>query len=264
MWSKFNIQIITIPTSNVKRIHQTMKDTGIEHYNINTFEPAKKRKNNGKKDLSLLDIMSHNHTDCTARNITKNHINIIKSAFKNRMENILVMEDDVTFRLNIDNKVNRVIEWLDTKKGWDIIYFGYCTWPVPFSILQSRDIVWLPSALLGHCYLLSRRGMMKVLRTYRRKSNYHIEKVLLESDLNMYGIYPSIAFQIEPPSLYTRAMDMMHVNINHNTLFITLEHISVILPVLIIIIIILYIYASSKKSYQSSSAFLRCLASPNV
>jgi hypothetical protein len=245
MWSYFNIHIITIPTSNFTRIKQKMYEAGITNYKIHTFEPAKKQANTGLDRLGLLDIMSHDHCDSTSRNITKNHVNVIKYAFSQKLKHVLIMEDDVEIKTT-PTKLNRIIDWVENN-DWDILYFGHCPWPVMFSTFRTIDIVKVISPLLGHCYLLSYRGMSKVINIYRKLKSIQLEKLLIASNLNSFAIFTSIAHQIEAPGLYRKAMEKLGMNIPHNTLFTVCEYIAVLIPIITVVVLVCIIIYIKKK-----------------
>ena len=237
MWEKFNIRILTIPTSNFPRIKDKMEKAGIQTYKIHTYPSAKKTSNKGGKNIDFLDILAHDHIDETSLNITRNHVNVISESFAEGLENVLILEDDVEFSVS-SQKLEKIQNWI-SNNNWDILYFGHCPWPIIFNIPVAKDIVKTFSPLLAHCYLLNRRGMSKVIQTYRKKKLLQFERLLQASNLRSYAVLPSIAYQIDPPGLYSNAVEKLNLPcISHNKVFYSMEIIAVCMPIIISMILV--------------------------
>jgi hypothetical protein len=245
-----NIKVITIPSSNFSRIQTNMESCGIKNYEILTYTPAKKTDNVGMKNLSVFDILEYNNVDSTSRNITRNHILTMEKCIRDGLKYAMITEDDIRFSCTSeDEKIRRITAWMNTHQ-WDIMYFGHCPWPVLFSTFETTDIVKVKTPLLAHCYLITTKAMKKIIRLYARKKSITIERLLLKANLKMYAVFPSIAHQIDPPGLYTRAMNKLRFPVHHNTLFTALEYTAVVIPYMGFLILLSIVFLKIKKVYK--------------
>lgn len=238
VWEYFNIKVLTIETGDKKRIRQELNKVGIKNSKINIFKGAKKRKNDGKKDLTLIDIFKHSHYDETSINLTSNHIKIIDNAYKRKLENILIFEDDFVF-INFDiKKLERIVEWLKSNE-WDVFYFGQCGWPIFLSIPIKKDIVKVFTPLMAHSYVLSREGMRKVLEYYNGNEMLHFDKLLCNATKNKYASFPSIVHQNVAPALYSKALRKMNLpHIDHIKFFTFTDYFSISIFIIVVMVLI--------------------------
>jgi len=244
LWSYFSkIIIITIPNSDQNRIKNQLKFIGMDNYEIRVFKPAKKTSNNcgGKNSISLKQLLKHEVCDTTCQNIANNHFTIIQEAFDNNYENILIMEDDVIFQSITDRQLFKTISWLSSH-NWDIFYFGYCPWPILFSIPVYSNILKVFTPLLGHCYALSNKGIKKIMKTKKYYRYEHIDKFYATHNFRKFALFPCIAFQKSAPGLYDIAMDKLGVDIPFDYLTKSFEILSLLTPMLLLMIIIFIIY----------------------
>jgi len=244
LWSYFGkIVVLTIPNSKrIPMIKSQLKYIGIINYDIETFTPAKKIKNNGTDNITFTDILKHKICDETCQNIAKNHFTIIQDAYDANLENILIIEDDAEFHTITSDQLYKTIAWLSNHR-WDMFYFGYCPWPKLLSIPVSLNIVRVLTPLTTVCYAVSRRGMKKILDNKKGYDGGHIDKFYAShANLEKYAIFPAIVFQSDAPGLYQSAMKKLYLNISFTKLSKVFEVISVITPILIIFTIIFLIY----------------------
>ena len=241
LWTFFNhINVITVPNSNrISQIQQNLRDIGILHYKIREFKPAKKIKNNGDNNLTIAQILKHEHCDQTCKNIAQNHLKLIHEAYQQNYENIMILEDDACFSGITPSKLLNIISWLRNNE-WDIFYFGYCPWPTLFSIPITKDIVKIFSPLTTHCYVLNKTGIQKIVQIPYNGS--HMDKFYAKSKLLKYACFPAISFQSIDPALHQKAMSKLGLNLSFKTLSQSFEVISIIIPIAIIFIIIFIIY----------------------
>jgi hypothetical protein len=256
VWAYFdNWYIITLSDTDTKDIEKNLKRAGVCKYEILRYKSANKR-DNAPINASLCDLLMHTTCDETGVNIFENHISTIKKAYgdkKNR--NIVILEDDARFELPIDkNKIVRVSKWLK-KNYWELFFFGHCPWPIPISVFHTVDIVQPYNALLGHCYVLTRVGMYKILKSvesvgYSRvftRAPSQIDFFLSNTDLYKYALYPSISYQNKSPAIYRKISEKIGICLPYNKIFFIFESIAVILPVIILIIILYIIYKIIKR-----------------
>jgi len=101
------------------------------------------------------------------------HISILKDAYKRKLKNILIFEDDVYPTSYFTNeKMNEIIDFLKSNKDWDCFYLG--CFPVGaknnnFFITPSNSItnnIYNFNPTATHAVIYNRRGMKKVLNIY--------------------------------------------------------------------------------------------------
>lgn len=104
------------------------------------------------------------------------HINIIKYAYENNLENILVFEDDIepTKSYNIEN-INKIINFMKKNKEYDIFYLGYLAFKDNSknksfsSIFNSKKIennIYKYNPICTHSICYNRRSYKKILENY--------------------------------------------------------------------------------------------------
>ena len=243
LWNYFDkIILMTIPTSQrVPLARKQLAKMGIDNYKVKTFKPAQKKCNNGTGDITLLQILKHEVCDETCQNIAQNHFSIIEQAYKDNVQNLLIMEDDITFEKIDHDRLYKTILWL-SNNNWDIFYFGYCSWPILCSIPVTLQIVRVFTPLTAVCYALNRQGMEKILKEKEYYQQQHIDKFYTNKKLIKYALFPAIAFQSEGPGLYYVAMKKLGLDISFTTLSKILEVMSILVFVILILVLIFIIY----------------------
>jgi len=204
-------------------------------------EGVKNRTNNdGSYDANLKEILGHNTKDEISKDIFINHIKIIEKGYLGKHKNIMVLEDDAIWNvktaLPIVTKMNNFI--LKKPSSFDILYMGYCNYPYMFSSFNIRNpsIVRPFRPLCAHGYVVSRQGLEKIL--YYQKLLYpdfdgHIDKFYANcSFLRKKGVFPQFVFQEKPPALYTKACDIIGINLSFDTICKVNENLSVFLCLL--------------------------------
>jgi len=240
------IYVLKLKKNDPSELEQNVKkffpETKIQYFNVNGISIDK---NEGKIDLSLWNIIKHNTVDTIAKDITQNHIKIIQEAYNNNYDTILILEEDArivdTKNINMEN----INKWLSNNE-WDIFYFGYCNWPILCSFFITSNIVKISSPLLTHAYMLSKRGMEKILNyteNGNKNMNQHIDKLYLNiSNAQKYGIFPMIAFQNKNAALFTKALDKININLSMNTACKISQYISIIIPIVLIILLVFSLF----------------------
>jgi hypothetical protein len=240
------IYVLILKGQQRDELQKNLKETFSPDVKISWFEVEKtNQKNEGKMEISWLDIMFHNKPDNIAKNITYNHIGMIKDAYMKNYKNVLFLEEDCRFQKIKDKKWKSVDLWLTNSPKWDIFYLGYVNWPIPVSLFITTNILKLLSPLLAHSYILSRRGMEKILNYTeygRNRMDEHIDKLYSTfPNFQKYGIYPMVAFQKKDPALMVKALDQMNLNISGITLAKWNENFCLIIPILILVLLAFFI-----------------------
>ena len=258
IWEYFDKwYIITLVDRDISQLEKNLLLSNVTNYEILRYTPAKKT-NNAPIKATMFELLMHTTCDETAQNITQNHLSTIQKAYDNGFQNVVILEDDAEFKTPIDNKkIENVSKWLSVN-DWDLFFFGHCPWPIPLSILKNRDIVQPYSALLAHCYCLSRNGMRTILKYGEEmKKNgkwIHTDKIYQVVPLKKYAIFPSISYQNKSPAILKEIFDRIGINLPYNKIFTILEVIAVLLPIIILILIIYFVTKIMLRSRCKSSS----------
>lgn len=167
------------------------------------------------ENTKLIDILKYgsNMVGPSGRSLAQNHVWVIEQAFIQNKQNVLVLEDDAEFDLELTSKyMPGIVDWLKNH-DWDIFNFGAVQFPVPLRIQVSPGVaVGIGQALLGHCYALSRSGMLRVLEMW-----YSYNRPLLHIDKSYANLFrgkyhlanPSLSYQTEKPAIFRQAMGLL-------------------------------------------------------
>lgn len=125
------------------------------------------------------------------------HIKVLKYAQQNNYKNILVFEDDFMPTKGYDEKImNKAIEFMQNNQDWDIFYFGYSfinqNQQTIFTAPNYNDNIIIYKATLAHSLCYSKRGINKILNTYKSHlGNIHYDHFLINyKELKSYCILP--------------------------------------------------------------------------
>ena len=134
------------------------------------------------------------------------HLNVIKTAYDKGLDNVLIFEDDFIPSPSYDPQVIQgVIDFIGNGgNDWDIMYLGHCVkcsgrpFYTPKKVTAS---IYKMKPCCLHAYILSRRGMQKILEkssTYLVNINpkliMQIDEFVFDvfaQDTTTYGILPS-------------------------------------------------------------------------
>ena len=117
------------------------------------------------------------------------HFRIIKKAYEEKINNIMILEDDCEFYefpFKIDDNI---------PKDWNMIYPGWLDVDLG-SFKYSDNLVKLKSGRNTHCYILNIKSYPYILRMIG--SNEHVDifySDIIQNSMNCYGLYPVKAFQ---------------------------------------------------------------------
>jgi GR25 family glycosyltransferase involved in LPS biosynthesis len=101
-------------------------------------------------------------TDIGTRGCFISHRNVLEAAQSDRLRNVLVFEDDVSFRKVDRGFVDELIQEL-SKKSWDVVLFGYAR-PFDREDLSGPLALW-PNDILGlHFYAVNGPFIGKMLQ----------------------------------------------------------------------------------------------------
>lgn len=208
-------------------------------------------RNEGPINMSFWTVVNQNYVDEIALDITKNHIEMIKTAYLAGHETVLFMEEDARIEDTPPKKTNDINLWLQNSNRWDIFYLGYCNWPMFCSFFVTSSVVKLWSPLNAHSYILSKRGMEKILNytEYGRKNmDIHVDKMYSKiPNFYKYGAFPMFSFQNKDPALFLKACDKLNINISMRTSSILIQYVSLLLP---LVVLVLFVYVLMRMFWR--------------
>lgn len=157
-----------------------------------------------------------------ARGAFTSHRNVLDQALADKLQNVLVFEDDVSFRNVGESCISQIIARL-SHTDWDLIYFGYVT--PSDQALAGPLIPWKDITIGTHFYAVNGRFMTRMLehmlhseagpagdpeRGPTSADGIHNRMRLQDPDIRVFLSSPSLAFQrssrtdLQPVSIYDR------------------------------------------------------------
>jgi hypothetical protein len=231
---------------------QNFETMGISKTDIQFIDfPFQKLENDGSV-TDLFSILNHTSKDQTSRAIYNNHVSLIRLAHHYGWDEIVIFEDDARFHTKIASESwERCAKWKYENQDWDVFYYGYCQWPVLFSVPVRWDILRLSSPLTTHAYSIHKRGIRKLvahLDKYPECRSQHIDKILSVLPLRKYGIFPMISFQSEDPALYRKAIGMLPVlrSVSFGSVCVFSEYASLLWLVCLVVVLSLVVYRRTR------------------
>ena len=133
------------------------------------------------------------------------HRNIIRDAYENNYESILILEDDIEFSNNFLNSLNYFITNMK-KTEWDMLYLGGRNTLIEINKMciptEFPHIYKCHKVKCTHAYLIKRKLFSKILKdleTYDEEiDNYYFK--CIQPHYNSYIIYPTIVNQTDSKS----------------------------------------------------------------
>jgi len=159
--------------------------------------------------------------------IAMSHIKVWEEILASKKKSALVLEDDVVFTDNFKNDLDLDIK--NVPKDFDILYLGCfgCTNTINFYTVigASSNFINLNSGNINkyinkpsiagatHAYIISRKGIKKVIHHIKNKISYHLDvmlQLLIKNNiLNAYGLNKRIVYQ-------TSTDETMSTNVSSN------------------------------------------------
>ena len=151
----------------------------------------------GVERFSAIDGVIHHNEDSKILTgeigILMSHLEIIKNAHAEGLNNILILEDDVIFT----DEINKLDEYMDeVPKNWDFIYFGgnhvYGEKPIKISdrILKLNGTVALQCVALNKSLFETLLILLPQMK--KQVDAYYAD---LHDVYNAYGFFPNMAKQ---------------------------------------------------------------------
>ena len=136
----------------MERINKRMKHFGIEYKRFNAYDGTVFNGLTAKTKSKDPLLRSGNYTACTL-----SHLAILSEARNDKLNNILVIEDDALLNKNIIGLFNGIKPELEVKNEHDILYLGHCSHYSSYHGDNLKDVKINKKGLLSIHYLSERR-----------------------------------------------------------------------------------------------------------
>lgn len=127
------------------------------------------------------------------------HLGVVEYAKQNKFENILILEDDIQFDKNINQKFFEIVS--EIPEDWDMILFGgnhseNNPWAPGKLFKITEHIYKVTHSLALHCYAVNNTIYDKVIDIFSEKSKPADVLISdIQRDINCYIIRPHLAWQ---------------------------------------------------------------------
>lgn len=149
-----------------------------------------------KLDIPVEFHRVHKHPNGGVQGCFESHIEVIRKAYRENAQTVVIFEDDAIPSSNYDVKLLEIaVRFMKFNDTWDIFYLG----PTP-EIRRHRTKgtlypnVYKIHSLTTHAYVISRRMMKKMKDA--KFAGIPIDVVYLHNN-NAYAIYPGLFIQSE-------------------------------------------------------------------
>ena len=232
MWSFFDaVKCITVDprSARAQELREHLRAVGLHHAQMAVF-PASPQSRNvavNAQETTLTDILKHGTQTVgpLAVDLCQHHVAVVRAAYASGAQNLLVLEDDAHFDVQMTAKqLPAIVRWLKENTSWSIFNFGAIAYPFPICVPVGKFVAVAPRPLLAHSYALSRLGMQKLLESWDgNKCSTHIHADNLLADI--FPVYhvanPPICFQTQKPALFRQAVGLLPslpaAVVNHGT-----------------------------------------------
>ncbi len=123
------------------------------------------------------------------------HIKVIKEAYNNGAERVLIFEDDINATNYLTQKnLKRAINFMKCNKDWDLFYLGaypYILWHR--SERTKHDGIYKLRSIGTHCYVVNRSAMKKLMNL--KYERIPIDIYLVNHFHKSYALYPMLFTQ---------------------------------------------------------------------
>lgn len=131
---------------------------------------------------------------------TLSHRELIKNIKSKQIENVLILEDDVQFVPDLNEKIECIMEQLPN--DWDMLYFGgnhsaNNPWSTGKLEKVTKNIFRVSHCFTTHAYALKNTVYDKVIDVFEDSKINHVDQCLstIQGDINCYIIRPHLAWQ---------------------------------------------------------------------
>lgn len=171
-------------------------DDRIDRQEHMTKELSKHNLNNFVKRYSAIKAVEKNPKNCVIASGTS-HRNIIQYAKDNNLENILIFEDDVFFK---DNGIEIIEKSLDSlsKIEWDVYYFSANIFDNPLNLIDENFLI-VHGCYCVHAYAVHNKAYDRLLK-YNPETDVPIDAYITTNSFKKYAAYPLAVSQYDSVS----------------------------------------------------------------
>jgi GR25 family glycosyltransferase involved in LPS biosynthesis len=123
------------------------------------------------------------------------HCLIVKDAYENGYNSILVFEDDVVLEPNFTERLNNYISQLP--QDWDSCWVGSCC-GLHAPYIEGINVYKMDGSRCTHAFLLSKSGIYKIVNDMKfanDPADWYYNMLILKHNLNNYWFEPPLAYQ---------------------------------------------------------------------
>jgi hypothetical protein len=128
----------------------------------------------------------------------KSHRNLIQYAKDNNLDNILILEDDVFFKNEVQHFLNTSLTNLFTRDDWDIYYLSANIFDNPLNLIDD-NLLRIHGCYCVHAYIIPSRAYDKMLK-YDPEKDVPIDAWITQQPFLKLGGYPLMVSQIDSVS----------------------------------------------------------------
>jgi glycosyl transferase family 25 len=133
----------------------------------------------------------------STRGCLTSHISVIKKAYDDGIQRLMVFEDDIRYEEVNDKHIEHVKKFLDNE-NWDIFFLGGTPniWNKTIDSVKGYNNIYKGNFAAAHSYIINRSYMKKIKDIKWNKTKYNtIDVDVLMQNNKSYISYPRFFFQ---------------------------------------------------------------------
>ena len=150
----------------------------------------------------------------------QSHINVIRKAYHNGSNNVLIFEDDVIPSVFYsEDVINKCIDFMKNN-NWNLFYLGYtCSIKSILMPKKINELIYKSNVHCCHAYIVNRNSMKNIIN----KADYYIKNPNIKKHIDfflaeMYDIYYPIKNQFTQNRCLGTDNNYNFYNINYNNI----------------------------------------------
>jgi GR25 family glycosyltransferase involved in LPS biosynthesis len=144
-------------------------------------------------------VSNQNTLEARERCCTLSHLDIIKIAKSNNLDNVLIFEDDVWFDDNFSMYLDKISKFMTATPNWEMLYLGG-NHLVQYQTIPFENIVKVSKTYTTHAYALNHTMYDFILYNVERPELSKVQIDVFYANYihtkgNSYCVNPRVAFQ---------------------------------------------------------------------